>query len=207
MIPVEFDYIGAENDPESFSRSMSGKKLELWYSSMKEEINFMKSKDIKDCSPSVAPIVKSDKFNLNHLMYAKVIDYSNSDFFGYVDSHKLTLGCIFMFAGEAISWRSVNHAEFISCFEDTSHGVCLKSFIFGLGLVGLISRSLMIYCDYSTIVFMAKNKKAIRECVKEKKVVIDHINTKQMSVDPLTKDMSPHKFKDHVVTMRLVPTL
>ncbi|KAK8530902.1 hypothetical protein V6N12_013400 [Hibiscus sabdariffa] len=48
---------------------------------------------------------------------------------------------------------------------------------------------------------------AIRERVKEKKVVIEHISTEQMLADPLTKGMPPHKFKDHVVTVGLVPTL
>ncbi|XP_070035148.1 secreted RxLR effector protein 161-like [Nicotiana tomentosiformis] len=133
---------------------------------------------MKDCSPSVAPIVKDDKFNLNHfpkndlereqmknisyvsvigsLMYAhicirpniafvvkilrryqsnldldywrvvkkvlrylqgtkdymfmfkrpenlEVIGHYNSDFAGYVDSRKSTLGYIFVLAGGAIS--------------------------------------------------------------------------------------------------------
>ncbi|TYG72409.1 hypothetical protein ES288_D04G018400v1 [Gossypium darwinii] len=79
-----------------------------------------------------------------------------------------------------------------------------------------ISRSLMIYCDNSTAIFMAKNNKsqsqskhvyikylAIREHVK--KVIIEHINTEHMLVHPLTKGMPPHKIKDHVITMRLFP--
>ncbi|KAK8574853.1 hypothetical protein V6N12_062531 [Hibiscus sabdariffa] len=113
-------------------------------------------------------------------------------------------------------------AEFVSCFEATSHGVWLKSFISGLRLVDSIARPLMIYCDNLAAVFMAKNNKsgsgsrskhidikylAIRERVKEKKVVIEHISTEQMLADPLTKGMPPHKLKDHVVTMGLVPTL
>ncbi|KAL4301915.1 hypothetical protein GQ457_10G014520 [Hibiscus cannabinus] len=161
---------------------------------------------MKDCSPSVAPIVKGDKFNLNQcpknefereqmknipyasvvgsLMYAQVctrpdiafavgmlgryqsnpgidhwraakkvlrylkgtkeymltykrsdhlevVGYSDSDFAGCVDSRKSTSGYIFMFASGAISWRSVKQtltatstmeAEFVSCFEATSHG-------------------------------------------------------------------------------------
>ncbi|KAK8574645.1 hypothetical protein V6N12_062335 [Hibiscus sabdariffa] len=134
-----------------------------------------------------------------------------------------------MFASGAISWRSVKHAltatsimeaEFISCFEATSHRVWLKSFISGLRLVDSIARPLMIYCDNLAVVVMAKNNKsgsrskhidikylAIRERVKEKKVVIELISTEQMLADPLTKGMPPHKFKDHVVTMGLVPIL
>ena len=74
-----------------------------------------------------------------------------------------------------------------------------------------ISRPLKIYCDNSVTIFMAKNNKsssrnkhidikylAIREYVKEKTVVIKHISTELMIVDPLTKGMPPLKFKDHV---------
>ncbi|KAK8475357.1 hypothetical protein V6N11_044668 [Hibiscus sabdariffa] len=111
-------------------------------------------------------------------------------------------------------------AEFVSCFEATSHGVWLKSFIFGLRLMDSIARPLKIHCDNLAVVFMAKNNKrgsrskhidikylAIRERVKEKKVVIAYIGNEQMLANPLTKGMPPHKFKDHVVTMGLVPTL
>ena len=59
-----------------------------------------------------------------------------------------------MLAGGAISWRSAKQtlvttftmeAEFISCFEATSHGVWLKSFISGLKIVDSISKSLRLY--------------------------------------------------------------
>ena len=48
---------------------------------------------------------------------------------------------------------------------------------------------------------------AIRECVKDKKVVIKHVSTEVMLVDPLTKGMPPQKFKYHVVKMGLSPTM
>ena len=48
---------------------------------------------------------------------------------------------------------------------------------------------------------------AIRERVKDKKVVIAHVSTKVMLADPLTKGMTPQKFKDHIVTMGLSPTM
>ncbi|RVX15691.1 Retrovirus-related Pol polyprotein from transposon TNT 1-94 [Vitis vinifera] len=218
---------------------------------------------MKNCSPSVSPIVKGDRFNLNQcpkndlemeqmknipyayavgsLMYAQVCtrpdiafavgmlgryqSNPDSDFAGCVDSRKSTSGYIFILAGGAISWRSVKQtmtatstmeAEFISCFEATSHGVWLKSFIYGLRVMDSISRPLSIYCDNSAAVFMAKNNTsgsrskhidikylAIRERVKEKKVVIKHISTELMIVDPLTKGMPPLKFKDHVMNMGL----
>ena len=158
-----------------------------------------------------------------------VIGYSDSDFAGCVDSRKSTSGYIFMMAGGAISWRSAKQtltatstmeAEFVSCFEATSHGVWLKSFISGLRIMDSISRPLRIFCDNSAAIFMAKNNKsgsrskhidikylAIRERVKEKKVIIEHISTELMIADPLTKGMPPLKFKDHVKKMGLDFTL
>ena len=110
--------------------------------------------------------------------------------------------------------------EFVSCFEASSHGVWLKSFISGLRIVDSISRPLKLYCDNSATVFMAKNNKsgsrskhidikylAIRERVKEKKLVIKRISTESMLVDPLTKGMPPKYFKDHVVQMGLGSTM
>ena len=255
---------------------------------------------MKDCSSSIAPIVKGDRFNLNQcpkndlereqmqnipyasavgsLMYAQVctrpdiafavgmlgryqsnpgmdhwraakkvmrylkgtkdymlkyrrtenlevVGYSDSDFAGCVDSRKSTSGYIFMLAGGAVSWRSAKQtlittstteAEFVSCFEATSHGVWLKSFISGLRIVDSISRPLRMYCDNSAAVFLAKNNKsgsrskhidikylAIRERVKDNKVTIEHISTELMIADPLTKGMPPSVFKDHVSSMGL----
>ena len=99
----------------------------------------------------------------------EVIGYSDSDYAGCVDSRKSTSGYIFMLAGGAVSWRSVKQtltatstmeAEFVSCFEATSHGVWLRSFISGLRVVDSISRPLLLYCDNSAAVFMAKNNKS-----------------------------------------------
>eukprot|EP00253_Pinus_taeda_P014320 PITA_14320 len=218
---------------------------------------------MKDCSPSVAHIVKGDRFNLNQclkndfereqmknipydsavesLMYAQVCTRPDialvvgmlgryqsdpdSDFAGCVDSCKSTSGYIFIMASGAVSWRSAKQtltatstmeAEFISCFEATLHDVWLKSFISRLRIMDSISKSLRMYCDNSAVVFMAKSNKsgsrskhidikylAIRERVKEKEVVIEHVSTELMIVGPLTKGIPPFKFKDHVMNMGL----
>lgn len=155
----------------------------------------------------------------------EVVGYSDADFNGCMDSRKSTSGYVFMLAGGTVSWRSTKQTltttstvqdEFVSCFEATSHSVWLKSFIYELRVVGSISRPLKLYCDNSTAVFMAKNNKnesrskhidikylAIRERVKDAKVVIQHINTDSMIFDPLTKGTPPKKFKDYVESMRL----
>ena len=106
--------------------------------------------------------------------------------------------------------------EFVSCFEATTHGVWMKSFISGLKIVDSISRPLKMYYDNSAAVFMAKNNKsgsrskhidikylAIREQVKDQTIIIEHISTELMIADPLTKGMPSSKFKDHVESMGL----
>ena len=99
----------------------------------------------------------------------EVISYFDSNYVGCIDSQKSTLGYVFMLVGGVIYWKSTKQtliatstmeAEFVSCFEASSHGVWLKSFIFWLKVVDLISRSLKIYYDNSTTVFMAKNNKS-----------------------------------------------
>lgn len=48
---------------------------------------------------------------------------------------------------------------------------------------------------------------AIREYVKEKKVVIEHISTELIIANILTKDIPPMKFKDNVDKMRIVSSM
>ena len=155
----------------------------------------------------------------------EVIGYSDANSARCVASRKSTSSYIFMLASGVVSSRSAKQtltttstmeAEFVSCFEATSHGVWLKSFMSGLHIVDSISRPLRLYCDNSAAVFMAKNNKsgsrskhidinylAIRERVKEKKVVIEHISTELMISNPLTKSMPPKNLKDHVMRMGL----
>ncbi|XP_051127356.1 secreted RxLR effector protein 161-like [Andrographis paniculata] len=158
----------------------------------------------------------------------EMIGYSDSDYVGCIDTQKSTSGYVFMLAGGAISWRSTKQsitatstmeAEFVSCFEASSHGVWLKSFISKLRVVDFISRPIKLYCDNSVVVFMAKNNKsgsrkhidikylALRERVKENKVVIEHVITKLMLADPLTKGTPLKNFRDHVTSMRLDSTM
>ncbi|CAM8984117.1 unnamed protein product [Rhodiola kirilowii] len=264
----------------------------------------LESFGMKNCSPSVAPIVKGDRFSLDQcprndikreqmknipyasavgsIMYAqvctrpdiayavgvleryqsnpgidhwkaakkvlrylqgtkdymlmyrrtdnlKVIGYSDSDYGGCIDSRKSTSGYVFMLANGAVSWRSAKQtltatstmeAELVSCFEATSQGVWLKSFISGLRVVDSICRPIKMYCDNSAAVFMAKNNKcgsrskhidikflAVKERVQGKKVIIEHISTELMIADPLTKGMPIKNFKDHVARMGLDSTM
>ena len=77
----------------------------------------------------------------------EVIGYSDADFAGCMDFRKSTLSYIFMLISGVVSWRSMKQpltatstmeVEFVFCFEATSHGVWLKSFIVGLRVVDSI---------------------------------------------------------------------
>ncbi|RVW42662.1 hypothetical protein CK203_098308 [Vitis vinifera] len=81
---------------------------------------------------------------IGSLMYAQVCTRPDIAFaIGMLGRYKSNLGYVFMLAGGAISWRkakqtltatSTMKVEFVFCFEATSHGVWLKSFILGLEL-------------------------------------------------------------------------
>ena len=71
----------------------------------------------------------------NHL---EIVGYSDSDFMGYLDNRRSTLGYIFMLAGGAVSGKSVKQTliasstmevEFIACYEASNHGIWLWNFI------------------------------------------------------------------------------
>ncbi|XP_049349794.1 secreted RxLR effector protein 161-like [Solanum verrucosum] len=142
-----------------------------------------------------------------------VILYSDSDYVGCVDTRKSTFGYLFLLAGGSISWKSVEQsivaestmkAEFVACFQATVQANWLWNFISGLGLVNSISKPL--------VVFFSKNDKylkgakhmelkyfSVKEEVHKHKVTIEHISTKLMIDDPLTKGLPPKTVVEHVV--------
>ncbi|XP_060195238.1 secreted RxLR effector protein 161-like [Lycium barbarum] len=156
----------------------------------------------------------------------EVIGYSDSDYGGCPDDLRSTSGFIFMLAGGAISWKSVKQtltasstvqAEFVACYGAATQASWLKIFISGLVIVDSISRPLKIYCDNRAAVFYSKNNKSssvskhmeikylvVRDMVKGKDIVIEHISTDLMLADPLTKGLRPVVFKQHVDNMGVV---
>ena len=83
----------------------------------------------------------------------EVIGYSDADFTGRMDSRKSTSSYVFMLASGAVSWRRIKQtltttstmeAEFVPCFEATSHGVWLQSFISSLRVTDSIKRPLRL---------------------------------------------------------------
>ncbi|XP_035546966.1 secreted RxLR effector protein 161-like [Juglans regia] len=156
----------------------------------------------------------------------EVTGYSDSDFAGCSDSRKSTSGYVFLLAGGAISWRSMKQiitdsstmeVEFVACFEAIVHGLWLRNFISGLGVIDSITRPLRIYCDNSSTVFFSKKDRyskgakhmelkylSIKEEVQKQTVFIEHISTMLMIADPLTKGLVAKLFKEHVDRMGLM---
>ena len=104
----------------------------------------------------------------------------------------------------------------MACFEATVHGLWLRNFISGLGIVDSVSKLLRIYCDNYVVVFFSKNDKyskgvkhmelkylTVKEDVQKQQVSIEHISTQLMVVDTLTKGLAPKTFKKHVNRMGL----
>ncbi|KAL0544329.1 hypothetical protein IC582_019442 [Cucumis melo] len=155
--------------------------------------------------------------------HLEVIGYSDLDFAGCVDTRKSTFGYLFLLGEGAISWKSAKQsiiaastmeAEFVACFEATVHGLWLRNFISGLGIVDSIAKPLRIFCDNSAAVFFSKNDKyskgakhmelkyfAVKEEVQKQRVSIEHISTKLMIADLLTKGLLPKTFNDHIERM------
>jgi hypothetical protein len=98
--------------------------------------------------------------------------------------------------------------------------VWLKKFVPRLRVVDNISRPLTIYCDNKSTIFFSSNNKSsdspkhidikyfiVKDRVQDQTVEIEHISTKQMLVDPLTKGLSSNIFRDHVAGMGLLESL
>ena len=129
-----------------------------------------------------------------------------------------------MLANGAISWKSEKQsitasstmeAEFVSCFETSSHALWLQNFVSRLCVVDYIAKPLRIYCDNTVAAFFSKNGKfssgskhmdlkylVVKERVHKQQVSIENIRTTLMVVDPLTKGLPPKAYLEHV--MRIV---
>ncbi|RVW57835.1 Retrovirus-related Pol polyprotein from transposon TNT 1-94 [Vitis vinifera] len=161
-----------------------------------------------------------------HWKAAKEVGYCGADFAGYIDDKKSTTGYIFLMAGGAISWKSVKQtlttsstmeAEYVACYEPCCHVMWMQNFISTLGVVDSISRPLKLFCDNSAVVAFSKNTRSIshskhidvkfyfvNEKVKKSLIDIEHMSTKGMLANPLTKGLPIVVFQEHVSQMGLL---
>ena len=99
----------------------------------------------------------------------------------------------------------------MACYEACCHAIWMWNFISALGVVDSISRPLKLFCDNSVVVAFSKNTRSIYRSkhidvkfyfVKKKMVEflidIEHMSTKGMLADPLTKGLPIVVFHEHV---------
>ncbi|KAJ9689270.1 hypothetical protein PVL29_014779 [Vitis rotundifolia] len=155
-----------------------------------------------------------------------VVGFCDADFAGCIDDKKSTTGYIFMMAGGVVSWKSVKQtltasstmeAEYVACYEACCHAIWIRNFISALGVVDSIYRPLKLFCDNSAAVAFSKNTRSIsrskhidvkfyfvKEKVAESLIDIEHMSTKSMLADPLTKGLPIVVFQEHVSQMGLL---
>ena len=129
-------------------------------------------------------------------------------------------------AGGVVSWKSVKQtlktsstmeAEYVTCYKACCHVIWMRNFISALGVVDSISRPLKLFCDNSAVVVFSKNTRStsrskhidvkfyfVKEKVTKFLIDIEHMSTKGMLADPLTKGLPIVVFHEHVSQMGLL---
>jgi hypothetical protein len=159
----------------------------------------------------------------------EIVGYSDSDFAGYLDTDRSMLGYVFKLVGGAISWSSSKqtimtsstmYTEFVACYEAVGQAMWLKKFVPGLRVVDSIEKPLKLYCDNEPAVLYADNNKktkaaqhinirfyVVKEKIQDQTISLEHISTKKMIADPLTKGLPPSVFREHLAGMGLRESL
>jgi hypothetical protein len=81
-------------------------------------------------------------------------------------------------------------------------------------------KPLKLYCDNESVVLYAHNNKKIKtvkhinirfyvvkEKIQDQTISLEHISTKKMIMNPLTKDLPPSVFREHLAGMGLSESL
>ena len=137
-----------------------------------------------------------------------------------------TSSYIFMMIEGVVSWKSVKQtfkasftmeAEYVACYEVTCHAIWFLNFILALKVVHSISKPLKLFYDnFATVSFFMTTRSTSRSkhidvkffFVKEKVakflILVEHMPTTSMLVDPLTKGLSICVFQEHITRMGLL---
>jgi hypothetical protein len=92
----------------------------------------------------------------------------------------------------------------------------LRKFIPDLKVVNSIHKPLKLYCNNNPAVQYAHNNRSsgaakyidikyyvVKDKVRDQIINLEHISTKKMLADPLTKGLPPNVFREHVAGMGL----
>ncbi|WKA04846.1 hypothetical protein VitviT2T_022845 [Vitis vinifera] len=167
-----------------------------------------------------------DKLTYQRTNILDVVGFRDADFAGCIDDKKSTTGYIFVMVRGAISWKSVKQTltasstmegEYVACYEACCHAIWMWNFISTLGVVDSISRPLKLFYDNSTAIAFSKNTMStsrskhidvkfyfVKEKVAESLTDIEHMSTKGMLADPLTKGLPIVVFHEHISQMGLL---
>jgi hypothetical protein len=159
----------------------------------------------------------------------EIVGYSDSDFAGCLDTDRSISGYVFKLTDGAISWSSSKqtvmtsstmYTEFVACYEAVERVIWLKKFVPGLRVVDSIERPLKLYCDNEPAILYAHNNKktkaakhinirfyVVKEKIQDQTISLEHISTKKMIVDPLTKGLPPSVFRERLASMGLSESL
>ena len=112
------------------------------------------------------------------------------------------------------------YAEFIACYEATGQVNWLKKFMSRLKVVNNIYKPLKLYYDDEPAVCHADNNKSsgaakyidikfyvVKDKVQDHSISLEHISTKKMLADPLTKGLPSNVFREHLAGMGLRESL
>jgi hypothetical protein len=159
----------------------------------------------------------------------EIVGYLDSDFTGCLDTDRSTSGYVFKLVGGAISWSSSKqtimtsstmYTKFVGCYEAVGQAMWLKKFVPGLKVVDNIERPLKLYCDNEPAVLYTHNNKKIKaakhinirfyvvkEKIQDQTISLEHISTKKMIADSLTKSLPASVFREHLADMSLKESL
>ena len=143
---------------------------------------------------------------------AFVVGYADADYAGCVDSRKSTTGYVFIFAGAAVSWRSIlqsctssstTEAEYVALSDACKEAIWLSRLVGDLG----ISHVPVINCDSQSAVALAKNPvfhsrtkhievrfHLVREALQDKRIDLIKVHTDDNPADALTKSLAAERF-------------
>jgi SPX domain protein involved in polyphosphate accumulation len=121
---------------------------------------------------------------------------------------------------QTVMTSSTMYAEFVACYEAVQQAMWLKKFVSDLRVVDSIERPLKLYYDNEPTVLYAHNKKKMKaakninirfyvakEKIQDQTISLEHISTKKMIVDLLTKGLPTSVFREHLVGMGLRESL
>jgi hypothetical protein len=153
----------------------------------------------------------------------KVVDihgFVNADWARDMDRRRSTSGYVFNLFGGAIIWMSkrqvvvalsTTKAEYMVATHARKESIWLQILCLGIGLE---QKAMILDCDSQSAIFLEKNPTYhsktkhidvqyhfVRDMVKEKKVLLEKVDTLKNVADSLTKSVSTEKFSWCRVTM------